>query len=184
MTIGLDETSGLVGDERSLVVLVLRVVAGDELAADLLGPEVLRTACRVVGDDRVGGVEDALAGAVVLLHDDDRRLGEELLELHQVAEIGSAELVDRVVGDESLGHEVVRARDVEVVDGDVEVDGLHRRDDVEGPVVADHHHAPPHRRGRQERQQTRTHSCDRMHGHAARRGDAMHDVLDGTRSAD
>ncbi len=78
-------------------MLVLGVVAGDELAADLFGPEVLGTARRVVGDHRVGGVEDALAGAVVLLHEDDRRLGEGLLELRQVPEVRPAEFVDRLI---------------------------------------------------------------------------------------
>ena len=52
---------------------------------------------RVVGDHRVGGVEDALARAVVLLHDDDRRLGEHLLELQQVPEVGPTEFVDRLI---------------------------------------------------------------------------------------
>ena len=85
------------GDERGLVVLVLGVVAGDELAADLLGPQVLGPARRVVGDDGVGGVEDALRRPVVLLEHDDRRVGERLLEPHEVAVVGPAELVDRLI---------------------------------------------------------------------------------------
>ena len=91
-----DEPVDLVHHEVGLVVLVLGVVAGDELAADLLGPEVLRPARRVVGDDRVGGVEDRLARPVVLVEHDDRRLGELLLEPHQVPVVRPAELVDRL----------------------------------------------------------------------------------------
>ena len=82
---------------RGLVVLVLRVVAGDELAADLLGPQLLRPARRVVGDDGVRGVEDPLGRPVVLLEHDHRRLGEHLLEPHDVAKVGPAELVDRLI---------------------------------------------------------------------------------------
>ena len=82
MALGLDEAHRLAHDERGLVVLVFGVVAGDELAADLLGPQLLRAARRVVGDDRVGGVEDALRRPVVLLEHDHRRVGEHLLEPH------------------------------------------------------------------------------------------------------
>ena len=81
VVLGVDQPPDLVHHERGLVVLVLGVVAGDELTTDLFGPQVLRPACRVVGDHRVGGVEDALARPVVLLHHDDGRLGEHLLEL-------------------------------------------------------------------------------------------------------
>ena len=49
---------------------------------------------RVVRDHRVGGFEDALRRPVVLVEHDDRRVGERVLELQQVAEVGAAELVD------------------------------------------------------------------------------------------
>ena len=52
----------------------------------------------VVGDDGVGGVEDRLGGAVVLLQHDDRGVGEGLLETQQVAEVGAPEAVDGLVG--------------------------------------------------------------------------------------
>ena len=74
-----------------------RVVPGDELAADLLGPQLLRAARRVVGDHRVRGVEDPLRRAVVLLEHDHRRVGEHLLEPHDVPEVRPAELVDRLI---------------------------------------------------------------------------------------
>ena len=85
------------GDVRGLVVLVLGVIAGDELAADLLGPQVLGATRRVVEDDGVGGVEDPLRRPVVLLEDDDRGVGEGLLEPHEIAEVGPPELVDGLV---------------------------------------------------------------------------------------
>ena len=110
-------------DERGLVVLVLGVIADDELATDLLGPQVLRPPGRVVRDHRVGGVEDPLRRPVVLVEHDHRRLGERLLEPHQVPVVRPAEPVHRVVGDDPAGHEVVRLLDVEVVDLRVELDG-------------------------------------------------------------
>ena len=122
--LGFDQTHRLAHHVGGLVVLVFRVVAGDELAADLLGPQLLRPPRRVVGDDGIGGVEDALRGPVVLLEHDHRRLGEHLLEPHDVPEVGPAELVDRVVRDEAFSHEVVRALDVEVVHLAIELDPL------------------------------------------------------------
>ncbi|MGC0428154.1 hypothetical protein RKD32_004509 [Streptomyces sp. SAI-195] len=49
-------------------------------------------------DDRVGGAEDGLRGAVVLLQEDRRRVRVVLLELEDVADGGAAEGVDRLVG--------------------------------------------------------------------------------------
>ena len=54
-------------------------------------------AARVLGDDRVGRVEDRLGGAEVLLEHDHLGVGEALLELQDVAHVGGAEAVDRLV---------------------------------------------------------------------------------------
>ncbi len=60
------------------------------------------------------------------------RLGEHLLELHQVPEVGAAGFVDRVVGDQVPRRTKLWVRvDVEVVDGYVEVDRLDIGDYVE-----------------------------------------------------
>ena len=48
-------------------------------------------------DDRVGGREDRLGRAVVLLELDHLRLGEVALEVEDVADVGVAEAVDRLV---------------------------------------------------------------------------------------
>ena len=85
------EAAGRRGDERGLVPFVLGVVAHDPVAATGVGPQVLRLAGGVVGDDRVGGVEDGLGAAVVLVEDDRGDLGEGLLELQDVAEVGAPE---------------------------------------------------------------------------------------------
>ena len=78
-------------------MLVLGVVAHDRLAAALLGPQGLRLAHGVVGDHRVGGVEDRLGGAVVLLQHHDGGVGEGLLELQDVADVGAPPPVDGLV---------------------------------------------------------------------------------------
>ena len=75
-----------------------------------VGPQVLRLALEVVGDHRVGGVEDRLRAAVVLVEHDRRDVGERILELQDVAEVGAAELVDAVVHEHAVGDVRVRRR--------------------------------------------------------------------------
>jgi hypothetical protein len=58
--------------------LVLRGLAGHHghrLAGAVLGPQLLVEELLVVGDHRVGGVQDARGGAVVLLQLDDPQVG-------------------------------------------------------------------------------------------------------------
>ena len=88
----------LVTDPLGFVALVLGVVAGDELAAHLLGPQRLGLAHGVVGDDRVGGVEDRLGRPVVLLEHDHRGVGERLLELEDVPNVSASKSVHTLVG--------------------------------------------------------------------------------------
>src|ERR1035441_10659454 len=54
---------------------------------------------------------------------------------------GAAEAVDRVVVYQTLGDEVVRAFDVEVEDGPVQVDPLNSLDDVVATCLGEHCHA-------------------------------------------
>jgi hypothetical protein len=53
---------------------------GDQLAGAVLAPQRLAVAILVVGDDRVGRVEDGLRRAVVLLELDRGRAGERVGE--------------------------------------------------------------------------------------------------------
>ena len=92
------EPVDLLGDEPRLVVLVVGDVADDARAVAGVGPQLLGLAALVVADHGVGGVEDGLRGAVVLLEQDRRRVGEVLLEVEDVADVGAAERVDRLVG--------------------------------------------------------------------------------------
>ena len=66
-----------------------------------LGPQVLGVPLGVVGDDRVGRVEDRLRAAVVLVEhhrgDPAEPVVERLLELDDVAEVGAPKAVHRLV---------------------------------------------------------------------------------------
>ena len=88
----------LVGDELRLVVLRVAGEADDLLAVAAVAPQLLVLAVEVVADDGVGRREDVLGRAVVLLEEDDLRAREVALELADVADVGAAEGVDRLVG--------------------------------------------------------------------------------------
>ena len=95
---GVAELVDGLGDEGGLVVLVVADVADDRRAVAAVGPEVLLAPLGVLGDDRVGGLQDGLGGAVVLLEQDGPRGRVVLLELHDVADRRAPEGVDRLVG--------------------------------------------------------------------------------------
>jgi hypothetical protein len=92
------QTLDLVRDELRLVVAGVPGEADDLLARTDVGEQVLRLPVEVVRDDRVRGVEDVLRRAVVLLEQDHLRVREVPLELDDVADVGAAEGVDRLVG--------------------------------------------------------------------------------------
>ena len=86
-------------DEVGLLELVVAAEVDDLRAALAIGPEPLVLAVAVLADDRRRGVEDDLRRAVVLLEPDDRALrGKSLLEVEDVAQVGAAPLVDRLIG--------------------------------------------------------------------------------------
>ena len=93
------------------------MVADDAIAVPAVGPQRLRLAVVVVIDDRVGGIEDRLRAAVVLIEDDRRDVREGVLEVEDVAEVGTPERVDAVVDEHTIGDVGVRRVDFEVVHG-------------------------------------------------------------------
>ncbi len=96
--LGVGQPVDLVGDVLGLVVLGVGHPADDPLAVAGVRPEPLLGTPRVAGDHRVGGVQDGLGGAVVLLQHDGGGAGEVGLEGQDVADRGAAERVDRLVG--------------------------------------------------------------------------------------
>ena len=87
----------LLGDGPGLLLVVGEGVQRDLRAVALLRPELLAAAADVVLDDGVGGVEDGVGGAVVLLQLDDLGLREMLLHVEQVGYLRAAPAVDALV---------------------------------------------------------------------------------------
>ena len=85
-------------DPRSLVGFVFGVVANDLFARSLLGPQLFSWSTRIVVDDRIGGIEDVLGRAVVLLKHHGGGLGEGVFEIENIANIGLTEPIDGLVG--------------------------------------------------------------------------------------
>ena len=77
-------------------MLVVERAQLDLVALAELAPQALGDAAAVVRDHRVGGREDRLGRAVVLLELDHARVGEVVLEVEDVADVGAAEAVDRL----------------------------------------------------------------------------------------
>ena len=92
------ERLDLIGDELRLVVLRVPGEADDRVPCALVSPQLLVFAIEVVADDRVRRVEDVLTRPVVLFEEHDPRAGEVALELGDVADVGAAEGVNRLVG--------------------------------------------------------------------------------------
>ncbi len=87
----------LLADPARLLLAVPVADQADALALRQIGPERLAEAALVGGDHAGGGGEDMRSGAVVLLQTDDLRAGEVLLEAQDVADLGAAPAVDRLV---------------------------------------------------------------------------------------
>ena len=129
------------GHPLGLVVLVVGVVAHDAVALAEFAPQLLRPPPGVVGDDGVGRVEDDLGAAVVLVEHDGGDIVERLLELVDVAHIGAAPAVDRlvVVAHGSDGAGLLGQDDGQLVLGDVGVLVLVDEDVLEALLIAAQH---------------------------------------------
>ena len=86
------------GDPMCFELRGVRGVCGDLLPRARRGPQALRLAPLVVRNDRVRRVENRLRRTVVLFEHDRLRVGKILFEILNVADVGSAERVDGLVG--------------------------------------------------------------------------------------
>ena len=91
-----EETLDLADDEPRLGVLVVERARRGRRPLPQLAPQPLGDAAAIVGDHRVGRRQDRLGRAVVLLELHHAGIGEVLLEVEDVAHVGSAEAVDRL----------------------------------------------------------------------------------------
>ena len=85
------------GDALGLVQAGLEGQHRDRLAGRVVGDEVLRLALLVVGDQAAGGAQDRLGAAVVLRQRQDAGVGEVALEIEDIADVGAAQFVNRLV---------------------------------------------------------------------------------------
>ena len=93
-----DETGDFGGDPQGFLLRVVRRVACNRRALACGGPQLLGFAPLIVGDDRVGRVENRLRRTIVLLEHDGLRIREILLEILDIADIRATERVNRLVG--------------------------------------------------------------------------------------
>ena len=91
------QRGGHAGDAFGFVLVVLALDHADRRTFRMLAPQLLGVQVRVVGDQLVGGAQDALAAAVVLFQLDHAQAGPVLAELVDVFRIGAAPGVDRLV---------------------------------------------------------------------------------------
>jgi hypothetical protein len=87
----------LVADEARLGLAVPEPAQAHRLALVALGPEGLAEAPLVVGDQARGGGQDVRGRAVVALEPDHLGPGEVLFEAQDVADLGPAPAIDRLV---------------------------------------------------------------------------------------
>ncbi len=170
------QTLDLAEHVARLGVLVRQLADDDRNAVADVGPQLLGELAAVVGDHTVAGGEDVLRRAVVALEldDRDRLIGsrEVVLEVEDVADIGSAEAENRLeivpddkevfcVPREQLQQPVLRVvRVLVLVDKDVAESRLIAREhlgeqleDVDGPhqQIVEVHRVHPHQLGLVER---------------------------------
>ncbi len=84
-------------DKAGLVLVIERRVQVEPIAIRAGGPEFLPQPCRVVGDERVGGIEDGAGGAVILLQPLQCSAGKIPLHALHVFHARAAETVDGLI---------------------------------------------------------------------------------------
>ena len=94
---GAVQIADFVGYELGFVVGRVAGVANDFVAVAAVCPEVFVWAIEVVADNRVGGVENVLGRAIVLLEQNRLGPGEVFFELADVANVCAAKRVNRLV---------------------------------------------------------------------------------------
>ena len=94
---GPGQSQDAAGDEVCLLGAVGGGVDRDLVAFAVVGPEGLALAAVVVGDDGVGGVQDGLGGAVILLQTDGPRPLVLIFKIQDVLDGGAPEPVDGLI---------------------------------------------------------------------------------------
>ena len=95
--VGLGQRRDLACDVVSLVALGHRGEVGDLLATLVLGPQRFLLALAIVPNHGARGGEDGFGRAVILLELEDLRVGKIVFEIEDVADVGAAPFVDRLI---------------------------------------------------------------------------------------
>ena len=82
------------GNKICFILPARKLAEMDFLSVVPVGPELFVLSARVIGDNRVCGLQDVPAGAVILLQAHNERIRENLLEIQDIADIGAAELIN------------------------------------------------------------------------------------------
>ncbi len=129
---------GNLGDVVGFFELVSAAEVDDLRATLAIGPQRLLLAVAVVADDRRGRVENHLRRAIVAFEAHDDRLREVGFEVEDVAKVGAAPFVDRLVRIADDGEIAVSAGDLldQQVLGPVRVLVFVDHDELELPRVA------------------------------------------------
>ncbi len=85
-------------DEMGFVAFRISHVAGDLFPAPRIRPQLFRPAPFIMGNDGIGGRENILGGAIVLLEDHAGGIREVLLKILNIADGGPAEGVNGLIG--------------------------------------------------------------------------------------
>ncbi len=133
---------------------LVRQLEGDGLPVAQVGLQraLALHALGVVGDHLRGRVEDLLRRAVVLQQLDAHGLGEVLLEVEDVADVGATPPVDGVVRHQAVGHEGVDPFNVEIVNLRPERNAFDAGDHIQAPFSVEQGHAGHQVAGREEGQ--------------------------------
>ncbi|CAB4989526.1 unannotated protein [freshwater metagenome] len=91
-----------------LVVFVVGVVPNNLFALTQIRPQLFRFSLDIVGDDRIGRIQNGLGAAVVLCQNHRCHFGKRGFKLQNVAEVGATKSVHTLVGVTHNTHIVVK----------------------------------------------------------------------------
>ena len=83
-----------VSDVTGFVLLVKGAVEQDGFTVFTIGTQLFTEASLVIGDDGIGGLKNGRCGAVVLFQFDHFHIGEIVLEVTDIIDIGATPAID------------------------------------------------------------------------------------------
>ena len=97
----------------SLIAFVVGVESHNRIARSGFGPEFFGFTSKVLCDHRVSSIKNILCAAIVLFEKDNAHFIKSIFELSDIAEVGPAECVDRLIGVTDNTHVLVASREAQ-----------------------------------------------------------------------